>query len=124
MKTSKEFLDYFESRTQDLYQLAAKAQKEYVHPVIVFANFDKLADDLDTDRKKILFIYMKKHLDAIRNFINDPNCLVREPILGRTGDVIVYLLLLEFMVVDDLSNVAPVPIDNSYLSITNPQRTK
>jgi hypothetical protein len=62
-----------------------------------FANFNRLADKLGLDMKKIWQVYFQKHIDAIESFLreeyHDP-----EPIEGRIKDAINYLLILYGMI--------------------------
>lgn len=102
--TTREFMEFFAKRYEELYKTTEAAQREYADPANVFDNFDRLASDLNLDRKKVLYVYMKKHLDAIRNFLNDPSRNVREPIHKRIGDVIVYLMILDAMIQDEFTN--------------------
>ena len=76
-------------------------QKEYAHgQENAFRNFEALAAELDLNRKKILWIYIKKHLDGILAAING-HISQREPVRGRIKDAIVYLCLLEGMFEED-----------------------
>lgn len=76
-------------------------QKEYAHDTSnAFRNFDSLSSDLSIDRKKILWIFMKKHFDGILAAING-HISQREPVRGRIKDAIVYLCLLEGMFIED-----------------------
>lgn len=67
-----------------------------------FGNFDRLALELGMDRKQVLWVYLQKHLDAMRSYIRLGKTLSTEPIEGRILDALVYLLLLHGMVREDL----------------------
>lgn len=73
-------------------------QKEYAHDEgNAFANFERLAEDLGLDRKQVLWVYLRKHLDGILAFIRGHRSQ-REDVRGRINDAIVYLTLLRGMV--------------------------
>src|SRR6267142_5618176 len=76
-------------------------QKEYSHEDSeAFRNFNDLAGDLKMDRKKILWIYFRKHLDGIRAYINGHKSQ-REDVRGRIKDARVYLALLRGMIEEE-----------------------
>ena len=76
-------------------------QKEYAHDVDeIFANFNRIAKLISSDRKKVLMTYMLKHIDGITAFINGHKSQ-REDITGRITDCIVYLMLLWGMVKEE-----------------------
>lgn len=83
-------------------QLAREAgQQEYAHNEDnAFANFQRLAADLKTDQKKVLWIYFRKHLDGILAYINGHKSQ-REDVRGRIKDARVYLALLRGMIEDE-----------------------
>jgi len=79
-------------------------QKEYAHEEDnAFRNFEQTGRDINLDRKRVLYIFMKKHLDGIVAAING-HVSQREPVEGRICDAIVYLILLAGMFREDGSN--------------------
>jgi len=56
-------------------------------------NFKRLAEDLGTTPEKILWVYLKKHMDAILHYIMAGHVL-SEPIEERIKDARVFLGLL------------------------------
>ena len=64
-------------------------------------NFKRLADDLDIDPKKVLWVYLKKHLDSIRSFIRHGRVFSNEAIEGRIMDARVYLFLLRALIQEE-----------------------
>ena len=47
-----------------------EGQKEYAHDEKdVFANFNRVANLLEEDRKKVLMTYMLKHIDGIAAYV-------------------------------------------------------
>ena len=77
-----------------LDKLRKGGQKEYAQDVKnVFANFQRVADDIDVTIDKAIWVYMRKHIDGIKSHIKGHRSQ-REPIGGRIGDLIIYLKLL------------------------------
>ena len=92
---------------EECMKLRDAGQKEYAHDDNnALANFERLGKELGQDRKKILWIYMRKHLDGILAHING-HTSQREDVAGRINDAIVYLCLLRGMV-----NEASIPTDD------------
>ena len=84
-----------------LNNLREEGQKEYAHDTDnAFANFERLAADLKIDRKQILWVYLRKHLDGIVAYINGHKSQ-RESIHGRIDDAHVYLELLRGMIKEE-----------------------
>lgn len=81
--------------------MRAAGQKEYARKKDnAFANFEKIADNLDIDRKEVLLVYLLKHIDGICAYVKGHKSQ-REDVRGRMTDVIVYLCLLWGMVNQD-----------------------
>ena len=76
-------------------------QKEYAQDEDnVFANFDRIANQTNTDRKFVLWIYLMKHVDGIASYINGHKSQ-REDVRGRITDALVYLIILWAMINTD-----------------------
>ena len=76
-------------------------QKEYAQNVDeIFANFHRIAEDMDINRKKVLMTYCLKHIDGINAFIKGHKSQ-REDVTGRITDCIVYLMLLWGMIKEE-----------------------
>lgn len=71
-------------------------QKEYAGGENAFGNFIRLGEQLDLLPEKVLWVYLTKHLDGIRSYLNGHHSQ-REPVRGRIKDAIVYLSLLAGM---------------------------
>ena len=81
--------------------MRAAGQKEYARKENnAFANFERVADYIDSDRQKVLMVYLLKHVDGIASFVNGHQSQ-REDVRGRITDAIVYLCLLWGMIDDD-----------------------
>jgi hypothetical protein len=84
-------------------------QQEYAHDTDnAFGNFQRLATDLKMDQKKVLWIYLRKHLDGILAHINGHKSQ-REDVRGRIKDARVYLALLRGMIEDEGRGTANLP---------------
>lgn len=108
--TQDEFATYLESRFEAIRQLRKSGQKEYAHGS-AFGNFERLADDLrfeGIDRRHVLWVYAKKHLDGIVSHLRG-NISQREPVQGRIQDAILYLFLLMGMEDEDAGKVVDAP---------------
>lgn len=76
-------------------------QKEYAHDAEnAFRNFDGLAGELGLDRKMVLWIYLRKHMDGILAYLRGHKSQ-REDVRGRIKDARVYLALLRGMIEED-----------------------
>ena len=76
-------------------------QKEYAHDEKdVFANFNRVANLLEEDRKKVLMTYMLKHIDGIAAYVKGHKSQ-REDVTGRITDCMVYLMLLWGMIEEE-----------------------
>ena len=85
---------------QQIQTTREAGQKEYARQQNnAFANFERVADYIDSDRQKVLLTYLLKHIDGICSFVNGHQSQ-REDVRGRITDAIVYLCLLWGMVED------------------------
>tara|TARA_Y100000593_G_scaffold72325_1_gene132856 strand:+ start:1219 stop:1515 length:297 start_codon:yes stop_codon:yes gene_type:complete len=76
----------------------AAGQKEYARKESnAFANFERVADYIDSNKQKVLMVYLLKHIDGISSFVNGYKSQ-REDVRGRITDAIVYLCLLWGMI--------------------------
>lgn len=65
------------------------------------ANFKKLGAELDLDPKKVLWVYLQKHLYAITSFLRTGKVFSTESIKGRIHDAILYLFILLTMMEEE-----------------------
>ena len=100
--TTNEFKDLFNDEIlPSINKMRDAGQKEYAHDIDeIFANFHRIAEDMSIDRKKVLMVYMLKHIDGINSFIKGHESQ-REDVTGRITDCIVYLVLLWGMVQEE-----------------------
>jgi hypothetical protein len=92
--TFPEFEQLMEQTFDNLRGLCNTKGKEYAHDADRFANFKRLSAELQLAPDKVLWVYLKKHLDSIVHHINTKESL-SEPIDGRIDDAVNYLLLLK-----------------------------
>lgn len=81
--------------------------KEYTLKDDRLDNFKRLAIEMHLTPKQILWVYLKKHLDSILNYIwkeaIDDKMILSESIEGRIMDARVYLSLLRGLIEEDKS---------------------
>lgn len=95
---------------KEVADVAVAGQKEYAHNEgNALGNFERLSQQLQIPREKVLWTYLTKHLDGILAHINGHRSQ-RESVDGRIKDAICYLILLQCMV-DDERNPRPVKDD-------------
>ena len=95
---SKEMVKLMNTIFDSILKMHKEGQKEYAHDEDnVFANFDRVANQTNTDRKFVLWIYLMKHIDGICSYIKGHRSQ-REEVQGRLTDAIVYLMLLWGMI--------------------------
>jgi hypothetical protein len=93
MKKSK-FDDLFQNIMLQIKDTRDDGQKEYAHTEDnVFANFERVAENLDICKEKALMVYLLKHMDGINAWVKGHKSQ-REDVRGRIKDAIVYLCLL------------------------------
>ena len=75
-----------------------QGQKEYaMDEDNVFANFERIATQMDINRETILWVYFMKHVDGIASYLKGHKSQ-REDVTGRLTDAIVYLCILWGMI--------------------------
>ena len=101
MKKSR-FDDLFLDIMMELKKTRDAGQKEYAHSEDnVFANFERVAANLDISREQALMVYLLKHMDGINAWIKGHKSQ-REDVTGRIKDAIVYLCLLWGMAEEEI----------------------
>jgi len=107
--------------------LREAGQKEYAHDESsIFRNFKQTGQDIQLEKEKVLWIFLKKHLDGILSWINGHKSQ-REDVSGRINDAIVYLCILKAMAdenkanqmsLSDLVEAAPLECRHKSVSFT------
>jgi hypothetical protein len=99
--TFEEFDKHQEEITAIINKLSSTKGVEYAHSNERFANFNRLAEDLETSRLTIAYIYAKKHWDSITSYCKENQVYSDESIHGRVYDLILYLMLMDGMITED-----------------------
>lgn len=83
---------------REVNTLREAGQKEYARQDHdAFGNFKRVADVLDSTPRDVLVVYLCKHLDGIRAWL-DGHRSQREGVEGRINDAIVYFVILKGMI--------------------------
>ena len=100
--TTEEFKNLFQNEIMPaIGDMRDAGQEEYAHDIDeIFANFNRIANSLDCDRKKVLMTYLLKHIDGINAYVKG-HVYQREDVTGRITDCIVYLMLLWGMIKEE-----------------------
>jgi hypothetical protein len=88
----------------DEYCLAVMATKgrEYSrNEDDVNSNFKRVAKAAGLDPIKVAYIYAAKHWDSISNYVKTRETPSGEPIEGRLGDMLNYILILGSLIKED-----------------------
>ena len=94
----KEMLGLINAIFEQVELVHTQGQKEYaMDEDNVFANFERIADQLKMDRKIVLWVYLMKHIDGIASYLKGHR-YQREEVQGRLTDAIVYLCILWGMI--------------------------
>ena len=91
---------------KEVRTIRTAGQKEYAHDRDnCFANFERIAKLMDSDRETVLMTYLMKHIDGVQSYIKGHKSQ-REDVRGRIVDIIVYLTLLWGMAdQDDINGI-------------------
>ena len=101
MKKSR-FDNLFLDIMMELKRTRDAGQKEYAHSEDnVFANFERVAANLNISREQALMVYLLKHVDGINAWVKGHKSQ-REDVTGRIKDAIVYLCLLWGMTEEEI----------------------
>ena len=94
----KEMLGLIKTIFKEVEAIHTQGQKEYaMDEDNVFANFERIANQIKMDKKIILWVYLMKHIDGIASYLNGHRSQ-REKVQGRLTDAIVYLCILWGMI--------------------------
>jgi hypothetical protein len=123
----KQFQEYLNAVHINLIGLTATKGEEYKRrEPNQFANFERLAKEMNLTREQVLMVYMAKHLNSITTFVRDAaandNRVYAEPIEGRIDDTILYLILLRGMItgpvrsMHNVNRLVPTDIEGNELA--------
>ena len=83
---------YWDNLDEETYITLKKAQEEYASGSHPFENFEVLGRVLGIPPRKVLAVYLLKHVVSLVKGVS-----LREPLRGRIIDAIGYLKLLAYM---------------------------
>ena len=93
-----EMLSLINAIFEQVETIHTEGQKEYaMDEDNVFANFDRIANQINMDREIVLWVYLMKHIDGIASYLKGHRSQ-REEVQGRLTDAIVYLCILWGMI--------------------------
>lgn len=95
--TFEQFQMFQDKLFQECREMSGTKGKEYAHDADRFANFNRLAQELEIKPELVAWIFTKKHLDAIVSYVKEGKTFSNEAIRGRFVDAIVYLTLIAGM---------------------------
>jgi len=99
--TRHEMADVMMRVFEHCQKMREAGQKEYAHREdSAFANFERVGEALELDRKSILMVYLLKHVDGISSYVSGHRSQ-REDVRGRIYDAITYLCLLHGMIEEE-----------------------
>lgn len=89
--------------------------KEYANSKDRFANFNRLANQLDMTNLQVAWVYLAKHLDSIASYCRNGKTFSTESIRGRFVDAITYLTLMAGMDYENCNKIT------SAIKVINPE---
>jgi len=96
--TQKEMKLTMEEIFKEIQRTREAGQKEYARENSnAFANFERIGNNLNLSKEKVLLVYLLKHIDGICSYVEGYKSQ-REDVRGRITDIIVYLCLLWGMI--------------------------
>lgn len=99
--------EYFKKEVEkslnELKSVLDSKGKAYSGDEDYFANFKRIASDLNINPETVWYVYFSKHLDALKTYLSGNYC-DSEPISGRIIDLINYLILLKVYTEEKLEN--------------------
>lgn len=96
--TFEQFDNFQAELLAEVVEMKNTKGKEYANSESRFANFDRLSKELVLTNTQIAWVYVTKHLDAIKSRIRTQETYSTEPIRGRIVDAITYLTLIAGMI--------------------------
>lgn len=111
--TNKVFYELMTKTFGEAIEIAKTKGEDYTkgsHDAL--ANFKEGGKDINLDPKKVAWIFMNKHYQAITNYVKTNGKSESEPIAMRIKDMINYLVLLQAIIMEENSEVL-IPNDNT-----------
>ncbi len=97
-ETRLKFTESFFGRCKELM---GQKGPEYTNDKDTLSNFKQAAEDTGTDPKTVCWIYLYKHLEAIRNYVKSGKTSSDESIEGRLMDAANYMNLMAQIIWDE-----------------------
>jgi len=95
---NEDFRLFFDKLVEQELLLIESKGIEYSGEGDRFRNFKRIGNELDISPEKICFVYLRKHIDGILDYLNKldsgEEIVQSEPIIGRIQDARNYLALL------------------------------
>ena len=98
MDVDKFFIFASEEFDAEMDIMRDKGREYTVHNSDKLHNFKSIAERTGLKTEVVLLVYLLKHMDSIRNFIQEGVEASDEPIAGRIRDARNYLLLLSAII--------------------------
>jgi len=89
-----EFLDKLTAREEKVLHTKGVDYTRYAREENVLENFDRIADELSTTTKEVIWIYMCKHLHALLSYVKYGTLLQSEDLSERIIDIRNYAALM------------------------------
>lgn len=104
--TNKDFYELMDKTFNDCLELARIKGADYTKgSQDALANFKEGGLSIGIDPKRVNWIFMNKHYQAITNYIKTDGKSQSEPIEERIKDMINYLVLLHGLIVEEQNNI-------------------
>jgi len=93
--TTQERIDFFREEFEKMMVISATKGVEYANDDHdANFNFKEISKQLGLTPEKVLWIYVKKHLQSVESYLRRGEVLSNEPIEGRIHDIILYNFIL------------------------------
>ena len=91
----------FDDIVAECRNLLTKKGDDYSGREDRLANFKRLAKELGLTPQQVLWVYLRKHLDAITSYVKDGKFESCEGLRSRVVDAVNYLVLMECLRLDE-----------------------
>lgn len=94
MNTEKR-IEFFRKEFEKMMEISATKGVEYANDDHdANNNFKEIGKQLSMTPEQVLWVYVKKHLQAVESYLRRGSVLSNEPIEGRIHDIILYNFIL------------------------------
>jgi hypothetical protein len=93
--TDGEFLQFIEDTLREIIALRQVKSVDYSDPDDAFSGLRRVAGEMEISEAKTLLVFMAKHWDTVRQYVNRGDGRSSEEIADRINDMILYLILLK-----------------------------